>query len=91
MQEAPLTAYILRCPRPARRWDKATLHGGRGIASATCSHGAVPAWRAFEKEHERRDVVQLGDPPCPALGYFRQTPNGHFDWNTVSRSEWRRP
>jgi peptidoglycan hydrolase-like protein with peptidoglycan-binding domain len=46
-------------------------------------HGALPAWRAFEKGMSDGPDVQQLEQALQQLGYFSGTPNAHFDWSTV--------
>ena len=91
VQKSAFNGVITALPTPGT-----TLGQGDHVytvagTNAYLLHGAVPAWRAFEEGmSDGQDVVQL-ETALSALGYFEQTPNGHFDWNTiVAIKKWQK-
>lgn len=56
----------------------------------TLFHGGVPAWRSFESGmDDGPDITQL-EQSLQALGYFDETPDDEFDWDTKDAiMEWQ--
>ncbi len=83
VQKSAFNGVITALPTPGT-----TLGQGDHVytvagTNAYLLHGAIPSWRSFEEGmSDGQDVVQL-ETALSALGYFEQTPNGHFDWNTI--------
>lgn len=53
-------------------------------------HGAVPVWRSFETGMSDGPDVQQLEQSLAALGYFDETPDQEFDWDTKDAiMEWQ--
>ena len=91
VQKSAFDGVITALPTPGTTLGQGDHVYTVGGANAYLLHGAIPAWRAFEEGmSDGQDIVQL-ETALSALGYFEQTPNGHFDWNTiVAIKKWQK-